>query len=235
MAIQFSETQKKLSLALIDGPLSLERIAERAQMKHSEAQEELKQLIQLKLVSLEGVPPVYRLDEKVASEMKRRKSIENEDDNVFRVRIMLEVQGIEESLVKKQAEKILENLAKEPFFKIYASKIENVVQVEEKFSTFAEVNLSVRDFRALVRLMFFYGPASIEVVKPAKIEFTLNDFQDGLVDMSEMVHAYAEYIMGLLSRKQVEEFNTKFYEGARRATSLGPVHPAPKKTPPANP
>ena len=91
-------------------------------------------------------------------------------------------------------------------------------KVDDKYSTFLDVNLSVRDFRGIIRLMFFYGPASIEVIKPSKIEFTLNDFQDGLVDMTEMVHAYANYIMGILNRKQVEEFNANLYKG------LGSAH-----------
>ncbi len=226
MSLQFNDKQKKLSTALINGPLSLEQLAERTNMKMSEAQEELKFLMQLKLVALQGTPPVYALKDDVSAEMKRRKSLEQEDDNTFRVQMMIEVQGVEESLVKNQAEKILENLKKEPFFKIYSQKIETIVPVEDKFSTFVDVNLSVRDFRAIVRLMFFYGPASIEVIKPNKIEFTQNDFQDGLVDMTDMVHAYANYIMGILSRKQVEEFNTKLFKGMGRAPSSSARTPA---------
>lgn len=229
MALQFNEKQKKLSSALINGPLSLDQLAERTHLKMSEAQEELKFLMQLKLVTLQGTPPVYALKDDIASELKRRKSIEMEDDNPFRVQIMIEVQGIEEALVQTQAQKILDNLAKEPFYKIYSQKIEKVEKVEEKYSTFVDVNLSVRDFRAMVRLMFFYGPASIEVIKPSKIEFTLTDFQDGLVDMTDMVHAYANYIMGILSRKQVEEFNTKLFKGMARPSPSGASSSAPAR------
>lgn len=222
MALNFTDSQKKICTALLSGPKSLELLSEQVGMKHDAAQSELKHLMQLKLVSLQGTPPVYALKEEVVTELKRRKNIESEDDNKFRVRILIEVQGLEENLVQKQVEKIVENLKGEPFFKIYATKVEPVVKVEEKYSTFAEINLSVRDFRSMVRLAFFYGPASIEVVKPAKIDFTLNDFQDGLVDMTEMVHAYSDYIMGLMSRKKVEEFNSKFFEGVRTAQGVKP-------------
>ncbi|MBM3282273.1 MAG: hypothetical protein FJY86_02955 [Candidatus Diapherotrites archaeon] len=217
MALQFSEKQKKLSSALVNGPLSLDQLAERTNLKMSDAQEELKFLMQLKLVSLQGMPPVYALKDEVANELKHRKMIELTDDNTFRVEIMIEVQGVEEELVKRQSEKILENLAKEPFFKIYSKKVAPIEKVDEKYSTYIDVNLSVRDFRGMVRLMFFYGPASIEVIKPSKIEFTLNDFQDGLVDMTDMVHAYANYIMGILNRKQIEEFNAKLFRGVGNA------------------
>ncbi|MFH0970060.1 MAG: hypothetical protein V1776_01215, partial [Candidatus Diapherotrites archaeon] len=61
-----------------------------------------------------------------------------------------------------------------------------------------------------------------------KIVFELDDFQNGLVDMTEMVHAYADYIMGLLSRKKVEEFNAQFYQGMRNAQSI-------KEKPPEKP
>ncbi|MEK6902311.1 MAG: hypothetical protein AABX02_01840 [archaeon] len=217
MALSFTDSQKKISQALLQGPQSLDRLAEKTQLKQSELIEDLKTLQHLKLIALQGTPPVYALKDEIAAELKRRKSIEDEDDNIFRVRILIEVQGIQEDLVRKQGEKILENLKKEPFFRIYAYTMENV---GEQYSTFAEINLSVRDFRGLVRLMFFYGPSSIEVIKPQKIEFKLDDFQNGLVDMTEMVHGYAEYIMGLLKRKQVEEFNTRIYNGAQKAHSV---------------
>jgi len=71
-----------------------------------------------------------------------------------------------------------------------------------------------------VRLMFFYGPTSVEVIKPKEIKFTLDDFQNGLVDMSEMVHGYAEYIMGILSRQQVEEFNQRLYKSLGNTAAL---------------
>ncbi|MFH0970199.1 MAG: hypothetical protein V1776_01935, partial [Candidatus Diapherotrites archaeon] len=213
MALQFTDIQKTICQSLLNGPMSLETMAERTHHSQTELQIELKHLMQLKLVTLEGVPPLYILKEEVVQELKRRKGIEADDDNPFRVRILIEVQGIEEELVKRQVDKIIDNLRKEPFFKIYASTIEPIEKVEDKYSTFADVNLSVRDFRGLVRLMFFYGPASVEVIKPQKIVFELDDFQNGLVDMTEMVHAYADYIMGLLSRKKVEEFNAQFYQG----------------------
>lgn len=235
MALQFSEKQKKLSAALINGPLSLDQLAERTNMKQSEAQEELKFLSQLKLVTLQGTPPVYALKDDVASELKRRKSLELDDDNKFRVEIMIEVQGVEENLVKQQCEKILDNLTKEPFFKIYSQKTAPIEKVEEKYSTYIDVNLSVRDFRAMVRLMFFYGPATIEVIKPSKIEFTLNDFQDGLVDMTDMVHAYANYIMGILNRKQVEEFNAKMFKGMGTARAVQSVMGKPETQKPILP
>jgi hypothetical protein len=232
MALNFSDVQKKLCAALLNGPLSLETLAERTQMKHMDIQSEMKSLMQLKLVSLQGTPPLYVLKEEVMQEMKRRKGMEADDDNPFRVKIVIEVQGVEEELVKGQVDKILTNLKNEPFFNVYASTVEKVEKIEEKYSTFAEVNLSVRDFRALVRLMFFYGPASVEVIKPTKIEFTLDDFQNGLVDMTEMVHAYANYIMGILSRKKVEEFNTQFYAGVQKAHSLQPkLQSAPSSLP----
>ncbi len=220
MALNFSAAQKQICLALLEGPRSLESVAERTRLKPTDIVSELKLLTQLKLVSLQGTPPVYALKEEVVQELKRRKGVEEEDDNLFRIRVMIEVQGIEETLVLKQVEKVLSNLKNEPFYTIYSVKTEKIEKVGEMYSTFSEINLSVRDFRGLVRLMFFYGPTSVEVIKPTKIEFTLDDFQDGLVDMAEMVHGYAEYIMGILNRKQVEEFHQKLYTGLVQAKAL---------------
>jgi hypothetical protein len=126
-------------------------------------------------------------------------------------------------------EKVINLLEREPFFRIYASKVEEPIKLEaeeegeiEQFSTFAEVNLSVQDFRSLVRLMFFYGPTGVEVIKPGKIEFTLDDFQNGLVDMGEMVQGYAKYIGEMMNRRQVENFNAKMYSQPKAPRSKTP-------------
>ena len=222
MALKFTETQKRVAQALLSSPLTKDQLREKTALSSAQVEEELKFLQQLKLISLSSEsPPNYALLPLIAEELKRRKSLEAEDDNRFRVRVLIEVQAVEETMLQKQVERVVENMEKEPFFRIYSKTIEPPVKVEERYSTFLDVNLSVRDFRGVIRLMFFYGPSTIEVIKPSKFEFTPQDFQDGLVDMGEMIHAYAEYIMGMMNRKQVEEFNaTLFKNAAKRASSV---------------
>ncbi len=228
MALKFTETQKKVAQALLSSPLTKEQLVEKTSLSLVQLEEELKFLHQIKLVSISGEKAqTYAHLPAIAEELKRRKSLEMEDDNRFRIRVLIEVQAVEETMLQKQVDRVLEALGREPFFRVYSQKVEPPVKVEERYSTFIDVNLSVRDFRAVIRLMFFFGPASIEVIKPAKFEFSPQDFQDGLVDMSEMIHAYADYIMGMMNRKQVEEFNaTLFKNAAKRASVVASVAPS---------
>ncbi len=220
MGLKFTDTQKKLVQALLSSPASLELLAERTSISKTELQQELHFFQQLKMISLDASTHSYTLKPEIAQELKRRKAIENEDDNAFRLSVIIEAQAIEESLLQKQLDKVLESLQKEPYFLIYAHSMAPIAKIEDRYSSFMDVNLSVRDFRALVRLMFFYGPTSIEVLKPKEIKFSLDDFQNGLVDMGEMVHGYAEYIMGLLSRQQVEEFNRRLINSLQTAQGV---------------
>lgn len=220
MALKFTELQKKIAQSLLSSPATLELLAERTSIPKAELQNELQFFQQLKLITQNPTSKEFALKEEIANELRRRKAIEQEDDNAFRLQIIIEIQAVEEELLKKQIEKVLATMEKEPYFRIYAHSSAPIEKVGERYSTFLEVNLSVRDFRALVRLMFFYGPTSVEVIKPKEIKFTIDDFQNGLVDMSEMVHGYAEYIMGILSRQQVEEFNQRLYKSLGNTATI---------------
>ena len=226
MGLKFTETQKKISQSLLSSPATIELLVERTGVSRTELQPELQLFQQLKLVSFDEATKNYMLKPEIAQELKRRKSMESEDDNAFRLSIIIEAQAIEENLLKKQLEKVIESLQKEPYFLIYAHSSAPIQKVEEKYSSFIDVNLSVRDFRALVRLMFFYGPTSVEVIKPKEIKFTMDDFQNGLVDMGEMVHGYAEYIMGLLSRQQVEDFNRRLFNSLQTGKTIEKAIPS---------
>jgi hypothetical protein len=215
MALKFNELQLKMSKALMQSPCTVELLAERTGINKTDLEKELQFFLQLKLISLDATTHQYALKPEIVQELNRRKSIEQEDDNAFRLSIIIEAQALEETLLKRQFDKILETMQKEPYFRIYATHMAPPEKIEEKYSSFLDINLSVRDFRALVRLMFFYGPTSVEVLKPKEVKFTLDDFQNGLIDMGEMVHGYAEYIMGILSRQQVEEFNQRLFKSLK--------------------
>lgn len=233
MALKFTELQKKIAQSLLSAPATIELLAERTSIPKAELLTEVQFFQQLKLITHNPSTKEYSLKEEIASELRRRKAIEQEDDNAFRIQVIIEIQAVEEELLKKQLEKVLATMEKEPYFRIYAHSSAPIEKVGERYSTFLEVNLSVRDFRALVRLMFFYGPTSVEVIKPKEIKFTMDDFQNGLVDMSEMVHGYAEYIMGILSRQQVEEFNQRLYKSLGNTAALQAEIQKNKASPPA--
>ena len=122
------------------------------------------------------------------------------------------MQAIEEELLKRQIGKLEETLNKDKNFTLYGIDKALVEKQDEYYSTYFEVNFSVKDFASLIRFMFFYGPSSVEVVKPAKIEFSAQDLQDGLMEAADMVQKYSSAIHKLLNREELEKFNTELYK-----------------------
>jgi hypothetical protein len=133
------------------------------------------------------------------------------------LKAIIEAQGIEETILEKELKKIEESLRKEKGFTIYDIALAKTVKSGEHYSSYLDVSLSVKDFRSLVRLMFFYGPVSVEVIKPEKLELTADDLQDAIVDMGEMIQSYNNYIMKSMKKEEIEKFNQKMYKQAAKA------------------
>jgi len=210
--LKFTDEQKSIAMALLHGPKTLEELGKQLNIPSDTLMGQIKEMLQLELLRKDGFPTRYYLNESVSQGVLKRKELEEIDSNKIRLRITIEVQAVEEELLKKQLEDIMVALKKERAFLIYDSRIGEPVKMEEHYSSFIEANLSVNDFRSMVRLVLFYGPSAVEVVKPAKVEFNASEIQEGLVDMAEMVQNYTSYIAKLMSRKELEEFNAKFYE-----------------------
>ena len=112
----------------------------------------------------------------------------------------------------KHLNKLSDGLKKEKNLTIYALDKAKVEVVDEYYSSFIEVNFSVRNFSTLMNFMFFYAPSSIEVIKPDRIEFSAYDFQDGLVALAEMFQKYAEYVEKMMSKHELEQFYEQLYK-----------------------
>ncbi|MFH1255790.1 MAG: hypothetical protein V1494_00720 [Candidatus Diapherotrites archaeon] len=209
--VVFTEEQKKLAAALSKAPKTIEELQAIAGLPFDELNRQLKHMLKLKLLTISGYPQKYALDENISKKLSERKETAERDSFVLRLKAIVEAQAIEETLLAKELAKIEKFLREEKNFTIYDVFHEKIIKEGEHYSAFLEVNLSVRDFRALMHLVFFYGPTSIEIIKPEKMEFSLEELQDGLMDATQMVQNYNEYIIGLLNKKELEEFHKKFY------------------------
>jgi len=209
----FSETQKKISMLLMQGPKTAEELAGLMHLPYGTLIEDLKEMLKLELITKDGYPTKYSLKKEIVQTVQQRKSIEEKDSFKIRLNCIIEVQAIEEELLKKTLKEIEELLRNDSAFTIYDIKTAEIAKNEggEYYSSFLEANITAKDFKAIVHLMFYYAPISIEVIKPEKIELQANDLQDALVDMSELIHAYADQITKLMNRKELEEFNRKLY------------------------
>lgn len=208
---RFSEEQKRIALLLIHGPKTAEDLNGQLNIPFNKLTDELRAMIKLGVIEKQGFPTKYALKKNIAQEVQKRKKIAESDFNKLRIRAFIELQALEEELLKKQLSTIEEALNKDKNFTVYNIDRAEVEKQDEYYSTYLELNFSVKDFASLMRFLFFYGPSSLEVVKPAKIEFSAQDLQDGLMECADMVQKYSNVIHKLLNREELEKFNASLY------------------------
>jgi len=209
---RFSEEQKRIALLLIHGPRTAEDLNSQLNIPFNKLTDELKAMMKLAVVEKQGFPTKYALKKNIAQEVQKRKKIAETDLNKLRIRAFIEMQAIEEELLAKQIKKLEESMEKDKSFTMYSLDKAPIEKQADYYSTYFEISFSVSDFASLIRFMFFYGPSSVEVVKPAKIEFSAHDLQDGLMETADMVQKYSTAIHKLLNREELEKFNTELYK-----------------------
>ncbi|MFA6064674.1 MAG: hypothetical protein WCW44_00255 [archaeon] len=209
---QFSDEQKKIALLLLSEPKTEEELHKQLNIPHDKLNVELKDMLKLGLVLKDGYPTKYQLRQDIISELAKRKKISEDDSFKIKIRAIIELKAVEENLLKKHLNKIKEAIEKDPVFTVYGITQAEIAEEEEMYSSFLEVTITVKDFPALVKFLFYYGPSSIEVMKPQKIEFSQYEFQEGLVSLSEIFQKYAEYFTNHLTKEEVDKFYKDIYD-----------------------
>ncbi len=210
----FTEEQKQIAVNLSRGEKTADELVKELEIPYDKLVAELKKMMKLKLVEAKDNPPKYFLSKTILDGLKKRKEISENDEYKLKLKIIIEAIAFEKELLIKQLKSLEDSMKKEKNFTIYDSSIAEPLEDKEtkKYSSYLEVILTVKDFKSLVRLMYFYGPSAIEVTKPPKWEIPLNDLQDGLVDMAQMIQSYNTYILNAMNKQELREFHNKLYE-----------------------
>lgn len=210
---KFSDSHKQTAFKLLSGAKTVEELAKETGMPYNKLQEQLKEMLKLGLVEKDGFPTKYALKPEITLELQRRQKIEEEDKNKFRLKAITELIAVEPELLKKTTETMIKGLQEDKSFTVYNIKTQPVMKLDEEYSTFIEFNVSAKDFRSLIRFMYYYGPSSVEVIKPEKIEFSAQDFQEGLMDMAQLIQSYTQHIAKLLNRQEMENLHKRIISG----------------------
>ncbi|MFH0954731.1 MAG: helix-turn-helix domain-containing protein [Candidatus Micrarchaeota archaeon] len=211
--MSFSEEQKKLALHLINAPKTADELAKVSGCSSGKIANELKELVKLDLVEKkDGFPTRYSLKKEIAEELSRRKEIAEKDKFGLRVRATIELKAIEPELLKKQLDKLGEAIQNDPEFTVYNISKATTLKDDDWYSTFLDLTIGIKDFKTLVKFMYYYGPSSIEVLKPSTIQFDGHDLQEGLLDMAQMIHAYSNQLVKLMNRTEIERLNRQLYK-----------------------
>lgn len=209
--MKFSELQKKIAIALINSPKTAEQLSKELNTNITSITDEIKLMMKLNLIEKTGFPTKYKLKDSILVELQKRKEISAKDKYQLRLRAIIEIKAISEELLKKEMEKVKSLLQNEKDFTIYSIIEAEPIKEAEHYSSYLDVNLSLKDFRAISKLLFFYGPSALEVLKPEKITFAADDLQDALVEMASYIQSYNQYIARLANKAKLEEFRKQLF------------------------
>lgn len=103
------------------------------------------------------------------------------------IRAIVEIVGKPEDYVKTALKDHLKKI--EDDFEVLKKTIEPPKEHESYFSTFAEIEILVKDTNDLLSFTFDYLPSSIEILDPESIMINTNDFSDFLNDLQSRLLA----------------------------------------------
>lgn len=209
--VKFTEEQKRIAFSLYSAPKTVEELNKALGIPFDQLNEQLKQMLKLQLVKVEGYPQKYRLVDSVAEGVKRRKEIAEKDPFDLRLKTVIEFKAVEESFLEKHIKELEGKLRKDKHYIIYDIYKAKPMHSGTHYTSYLEVNLSAKDFTSIIRFMYFYGPSSVEVLKPRKVVLSMDDLQDALMEMAEMVQIYNAAMLKSMAKEELEEFARGLY------------------------
>ncbi len=112
--------------------------------------------------------------------------------------LIFEVIAAKEETTKSAIETHLKKLEDDQRVKIYKKEVSDIIKVEKPtpkidsaYSIHSEIELVSNSFDRLMQIVIQYGPSSIELLEPKKIELPLNDAQGLLNSVSQLMHQFA--------------------------------------------
>jgi len=104
-------------------------------------------------------------------------------------------------------------LTKEPGVIYAVGEIDQPLEKEGMFSTWAEVKLLAQDFTTLVRIAAQYSPIGIEILRPDEVKMSLGEAQSALLDISQTSQNFTRLIMErMLSEDEKKEYGKKMLQ-----------------------
>ena len=213
---RFNKIEKYIALILLDGQTEEKNLIAKIKSKYGvEVSSEalnvaVSNLETPKLIQREGGK--LKLNDLIKNEIFRWKEIEDKDSFRLKIQAIIEIQAIEEEFLRKELNRVSNAVQKEVGFTVYSISTAKIIKQDEAYSSFIDLTLSVKDFRALTKFIIFYAPATLEILKPSKITFDAFELQEGLLDLSEFYQKVAQETLKLMNRKELEDFYHRQYK-----------------------
>lgn len=197
--VEFSPEQQRIARSLLKKEKSIEELRDELGIPASRLNDELKGLIQLKLVEkLEDNR--YKLIDYV---LKGVTSGKKPAEGQYKINMIVEGISTDEEALKKEME-VLERKLKAESYKLLRFEKSEIVKDEENYSMFINVDFSVPDFSDTIYLIIQYGPSSVELLEPHEVKLELSQAQEVLNEVASAVHYYVSLILNL-KQKEIKD------------------------------
>ena len=150
--------------------------------------------------------------------MAKGKSVDEMTDEAIKeggylALLYFDLHSSSQDAVKSLMAGFISKLSKEPGVVYAVGEIDQPLEKEGIYSTWAEVKILVRDFAGLVRLASQYSPIGVEILRPDEVKLTLGEAQGTLLDIAQTSQNFTRLIMErTLSKEEKEEYMKKMLQ-----------------------
>jgi predicted transcriptional regulator len=190
--VSFSPEQQKIARSLLKKDKTIEELREELGVPANRLNEELKTLIQLKLVEKTDNNKYKLIDYVLKGVVMPKKEVEGK----YKVNMIIEGLSSYEGALEKEIE-VLEKKLKNEKYKILKFEKSDIAKEKDNYTQFFNVDISVPEFSDIVYLIIQYGPSSVELLEPTEVKLNLSEAQEVLNEIASAVHYYVSFILQL--------------------------------------
>ncbi len=87
-------------------------------------------------------------------------------------------------------EEVVNSIGSSPGVELIEKKIHEPKEMDKLFTTFAEVEVAIKDLKILSDIIFAYMPSHIEILAPSELKMPLNDANQFVNLLAAKLHGY---------------------------------------------
>jgi len=128
---------------------------------------------------------------------------ELENNGWLSISFIFEVLGTNKEIVEKSLKEHVEKLDRIKTYFAYKKEFSEIEEqekplknIEKGYSQFVEIECMIKDLESLFAIAISYGPSSIEINKPKKVEISAGELQTLVNLIAGTIHKFAEAGLG---------------------------------------
>jgi len=210
--LKLTNNQRKIIVELIEGPKTIEYLEKALDFEVNELTEDIKKILSAGIIKkTNDFPTKYRLDEFISTQLKKRKEIEENDSFRIKIHMIIDIEAITKEIVDLNLKKVKEVLEEDQNLHIHEIKVGEPMTQENYFYGFLDITFTVKNFMYLIHTIMYYAPSVVEVLKPNKLDLSMFELQDGLMEIAQRTSQYVGELQKRLTKEEADLILKKAY------------------------